>query len=159
MKTVLAAIAGLGLLLSACGGNLPPPLQGFNRQLAQQGGQRSPALGERWLATIVQQGGREQVVLFDLAQQRPVPLSGLNRADALPISVSIDAAAERLALVRQRDGRSELVLYRRQVQSLQPIAMPDGSIPTSVSLRADGRQLAVQSSREGRWQIDLIAVP
>jgi Tol biopolymer transport system component len=108
---------------------------------------------------IEQRGGREQVQLIDLQQQRPVPLPGLNRADALPISVSVDARGERLALVRQLEGRSEVVLYRRSLQSLQPIAMGPGAIATVVGLRADGRQLAVQVSRDGLWQIDLVTLP
>lgn len=159
MRVLWPGLMGLSLLLTACAGQLPVPLQALNRQLAQQGGNRSPALGERWLATIQQQGGRERVVLIDLAAQRPVPLPGLNRTDALPISVSTDARGERLALVRQRGGRSEVLVYRRPLQSLQPMAMPEGSIPTAVSLRADGRQLAVQSSRNGLWQIDLFPLP
>lgn len=149
----------LAAVLSSCGGTLPIPNNGLNRQLEAAGGNRSPALGERWLALIQQRGGREQVVLIDLQRQVPVPLPGLNRADALPISVSIDARGERLALVRQLEGRSELVLYRRPLQSVQLLPMSDGAIPTAVTLQADGRQLAVQVSRNGLWQIDLISLP
>ncbi|MFM1812037.1 MAG: hypothetical protein RLZZ336_975 [Cyanobacteriota bacterium] len=138
---------------------MPVPRAGLNRQLEQAGGHRDPALGLRWLALIQQRGGREQVQLLDLERQLPVPLPGLNRADALPISVSTDATGERLALVRQLEGRSEVVLYRRGLQSLQLIPMAADSIPTQVSLRADGRQLAVQVSRNGLWQIDLVDLP
>ncbi len=146
-------------LLSGCSGGMPVPLQGVNRQLEASGGHRGPALGQRWLAVIQQRGSREQVVLIDLQRQLPVPLPGLNRPDALPISVSIDARGERIALVRQLEGRSELVLYRRPLQSLQLLPMTAGAIPTAVNLQADGRQLAVQVSRDGRWQIDLITLP
>jgi len=149
----------LPAMVSGCMGTMPVPLNGLNRQLEQAGGHRNPSLGERWLAVIEQRGGREQVQLVDLQLQRPVPLPGLNRADALPISVSVDARGERLALVRQLEGRSEVVLYRRALQSLQPIAMSPGAIATAVNLRADGRQLAVQVSRDGLWQIDLVALP
>jgi hypothetical protein len=146
-------------VLAGCMGPMPVPRAGLNRQLEQAGGHRDPALGLRWLALIQQQGGREQVQLLDLERQLPVPLPGLNRADALPISVSTDANGERLALVRQLEGRSEVVLYRRGLQSLQLIPMAAGSIPTQVTLRADGRQLAVQVSRNGLWQIDLVDLP
>ncbi len=148
-----------GTVLAGCLGPMPVPRAGLNRQLEQAGGHRDPSLGLRWLALIQQRGGREQVQLLDLERQLPVPLPGLNRADALPISVSTDARGERLALVRQLEGRSEVVLYRRQLQSLQLIPMATGSIPTQVTLRADGRQLAVQVSRNGLWQIDLVDLP
>jgi hypothetical protein len=154
MTTVLS-----GALLTGCMGAMPIPRSALNRQLEQAGGNRDPSLGERWLALIQQRGGREQVQLLDLQRQLPVPLPGLNRPDALPISVSTDANGDRMALVRQLGGRSEVVLYRRSLQSLQPIAMAPDSIPTLVNLRADGRQLAVQVSRNGLWQIDLVDLP
>jgi hypothetical protein len=150
----------LGLLLGGCGsGPMPIPIAGLNRQLEQAGGYSEPALGDGWLAAIQQRGGRQQVVLVDLKQQLPVPLPGLNRPDALPIAVSADARGERLVVLRQLEGRAEVVLYRRSITSLQPIAMGQGAIPTGVMLRADGRQLAVQVSRDGQWQIDLIELP
>jgi len=152
-------ILATATLLSSCTGQLPPPMAGLNRQLELSGGSRDPALGDRWLALIQQRGGRDQVVLLDLQRQVPIPLPGLNRIDALPISVSVDAVGERLALVRQLDGRSEVVLYRRPLQLVQQLPMADGSIATAVNLRADGRQLAVQVSRDGLWQIDLIDLP
>lgn len=146
-------------LLTGCLGPMPVPRAGLNRQLEQAGGNRDPSLGLRWLAVIQQRGGREQVQLLNLERQLPVPLPGLNRADALPISVSTDANGDRLALVRQLEGRTEVVLYRRGLQSLQLIPMAGDSIPVQVSLRADGRQLAVQVSRQGLWQIDLVDLP
>jgi hypothetical protein len=75
------------------------------------------------------------------------------------VSVSVDAAGERIALVRQLEGRTELVLYRRSVQSLQPIPMVPGGVARQVQLQADGRQLAVQVSRGGIWQVDLVQIP
>jgi len=155
----LLALAAMATLLAGCLGTMPVPWAGLNRQLEQAGGHRDPALGDGWLAVIEQKGGRQQVVLIDLKQQRPVAVPGLNRPDALPISVSVDARGERLALVRQLEGRTEVVLYRRGLMSLQPIAMGPGTVPTAVQLRADGRQLAVQVSRAGLWQIDLLDLP
>ena len=156
--TLLTTVMG-SALLTGCMGAMPIPRSALNHQLEQAGGNRDPSLGQRWLALIQQRGGREQVQLLDLQRQLPVPLPGINRPDALPISISTDANGERLALVRQLGGRSEVVLYRRSLQSLQPIAMAPDSIPTLVNLRADGRQLAVQVSRNGLWQIDLVDLP
>jgi hypothetical protein len=88
-----------------------------------------------------------------------VPLPGLNRPDAQPLSVAVDERGERLAVVRQLEGRTELVLYRRSLLSVERIAMQPPGVPKRVSLRADGRELAVEVSRDGLWQVDLIAVP
>jgi hypothetical protein len=154
----IAASLGL-LLLPGCMGGMPVPLPGLNRQLEQAGSSREPALSERWLALISGRSGREQVLLLDLQRQLPVPLPNLNRLDAQPLSVGVDASGERLALVRQLEGRTELVLYRRSLGSLQLIPMVPAGVPRQVSLRADGRELAVQLSRNGLWQVDLIQIP
>jgi Tol biopolymer transport system component len=138
---------------------MPMPIGPLNGRIEALGANRDPSLSGRWLGLISGRGGREQVLLLDLERQQPVPVPGLNRADAQPVSVSVDAAGERIALVRQLEGRTELVLYRRSLQSLQPIAMVPSGVPRQVQLQADGRQLAVQVSRGGLWQVDLVQIP
>jgi hypothetical protein len=155
----VALVAALTTSLAGCLGPMPQPLPGLNNRLESIGSSRSPALAGRWLALIGGRDGREQVQLVDLERQLPVPLPGLNRPDAQPIAVSVDAAGDRLALVRQLEGRTELVLYRRGLMALEPIAMQPPGVPRRVSLRADGRELAVEVSRSGVWQVDLIQVP
>ena len=156
---VTGVLVGLGLLLAGCGAGMPMPLPALNRQLQQAGSSREPALSDQWLALIVGRGGREQVVLVDLQRQAPVPLPNLNRGDSQPLSVAVDASGERLVLVRQLEGRTELVLYRRSLASLQLLPMLPPGVPQQVSLRADGRELAVQVGRNGLWQVDLIPLP
>ena len=155
----LAAIATAAGLLSGCMGAMPTPMAALNRQLEMAGINQAPSLSGRWLAVINGRGGRDQVLLLDVDRQAPVPLPGLNRSDAQPISVSVDASGERLALVRQLEGRTELVIYRRSLMSLQPIPMEPAGVPNLVKMRADGKELAVQISRNGLGQIDLIALP
>ncbi|MCP9850902.1 hypothetical protein [Cyanobium sp. Morenito 9A2] len=149
----------LVVLLAGCGGAPLQPMGGLNGQLQRAGSGRSPSLGLDWLAWISGRAGRERVELVDLSRGAPVPLPGLNRPDAQPLSVSVDGRGERLALVRQLDGRTELVLYRRSVQALQPIPMEPAGVPRQVQLNGDGRLLAVQVSRGGLWQVDLIELP
>ena len=160
------ALMGLGLLagglalgLGGCLGEMPVPMAGLDRQLEQAGNSQAPALSQDWLALIGGRGGRDQVLLIDLRSRLPVPLPGLNRTDAQPLSVAVDGSGEKLALVRQLEGRTELVLYRRALMSVEPIAMQPAGVPRRVSLRADGRELAVEVSRGGLWQVDLIQVP
>lgn len=157
LRLLLAgAISGL---LSGCMGPMPQPWPGLNRQLDGIGSSHSPALTDRWLALIGGREGREQVVLVDLSRQLPVPLPGLNRPDAQPLTVAVDGSGEKLAVVRQLEGRTELVLYRRSLMALEPVAMQPAGVPRRISLRADGRELAVEVSRGGVWQVDLIALP
>ena len=149
----------LSLAIAGCMPAQLRPMLALNRRLEQAGSAREPALSGRWLALIVGRGGREQVQLLDVEQGQPVALPGLNRPDAQPLSVGVDARGERLAVVRQLNGQTELVLYRRSLGLLQPLAIQPAGVPRRVQLRADGRQLAVEVSRNGLWQIDLITVP
>jgi hypothetical protein len=155
----LTLLSLLTAALGACSSGLPAPIAGLEGPLAAVAPSRSPSLAGRWLALIGERGGRDQVLLIDLESRIPVPLSGLNRPDALPISVSVDASGDRLAVVRQIEDRTELVLHRRGLRGVERIAMKPSGVPRRVALRADGRELAVEVSRDGRWQIDLIAVP
>jgi len=156
---LLPALAGLLLTLGGCMGEMPRPLMDLDRALEQAGSSRAPSLGETVLALISGRGGREQVVLVDLRSRLPIPLPGLNRPDAQPLSVASDARGERLALVRHRQGRTEVVLYRRSLASLEPIRLQPDGVPRRVTLDPEGRSLAVEVSRDGLWQLDLISLP
>ncbi|MGE4581925.1 MAG: hypothetical protein AAEC03_06210, partial [Synechococcus sp.] len=77
----------LPFTIQGCGGLRPKPIPELNGLLRQSAsGRREPVLSQRWIASLSQRGGRERVELIDLNSRRPVPLPGLNRADALPIS-------------------------------------------------------------------------
>lgn len=158
-KGVGAVLSLLSLALGGCFGSMPLPMGDLNQRLADLGRSREPALADRWLALIGGQSAREQVVLVDLERQLPVPLPGLNRPDAQPLAVGVDASGDRLAVVRQLEGRTELVLYRRSLASVEAIPMQPAGVPRRISLRADGRELALEVSRNGLWQVDLIRLP
>ena len=148
------------LLVTGCSSPRPTPRPDLNGLLRQSvNSRRDPSLGGRWLASLGQRNGRERVELIDLRSRSPVPLPGLNRADAQPISVSVSADGQRLAVVQQREDRTELVLYRRNVGATQLLPVDPPGVPRSVSLDGSGRRLAVQVSRKGRWDVDLIRLP
>ena len=148
------------VLVSGCSSPRPTPRPDLNGLLRQSvNSRRDPSLGGRWLASLGQRNGRERVELIDLRSRSPVPLPGLNRADAQPISVSVSADGQRLAVVQQREDRTELVLYQRNVGATQRLPLDPPGVPRSVSLDGSGRRLAVQVSRNGRWDVDLIRLP
>ena len=156
----LRLISGIAMLaLASCTAGAPSRMSGLDRWVNQLGSSRSPALAGRWLAFIASRGGREQVVLVDVEKQARVPLTGLNLPDAQPISVSVDQGGNRLVVVRRIGRRTELVLYRRNLRSLEPIPMAPAGVPGLASISADGQEIAVQVSRGGLWQTDLIRLP
>lgn len=157
----LLLLAGLvaPLPLTACVAGMPRPLPWINRLLEPLAPSREPALAGRWLALIGQRGGRDQVLLVDLERQLPVPLPGLDRADAQPLAVAVSGDGTLLAVVRQRQGLTELLLHRRPLQTNQVLPLQPAGVPRRLSLRADGRELALEVSRAGIWQVDLLRLP
>lgn len=154
------APALLALGLGGCLADQPRPLDRLNRQLeASAASSRAPSLSGRWLALISSRGNREMIDLVDLDRGQPVPVPGLNRADAVPLAVSVDGSGRRLALIRQREGQTEVVLHRLDAGLSNPIALKAAGVPEQLALSADGRILAVQVSRQGHRQIDLITLP
>ena len=148
------------VLVTGCSSPRPTPRPDLNGLLRQSvNSRRDPSLGGRWLASLGQRNGRERVELIDLRNRSPVPLPGLNRADAQPISVSVSADGQRLAVVQQREDRTELVRYRRNIGATQRLPLDPPGVPRNVSLDGSGRRLAVQVSRNGRWDVDLIRLP
>ena len=159
-RTSLSALLLLALSLMGCGHSGLRPQPGINSALQRSADSRRwPSMGNRWLASIASRNGRERVELVDLRNGQPVPLPGINQADAQPISVSVSADGNRIALIRSRDGRTELTLYRRGVGALQRLPVEPAGVPREVSLDGTGRLLAVQVSRKGRWDVDLIRLP
>ena len=151
---------GVLLFLSGCSSDRPRPRPALNGLLRQSvSSRRDPSLGQIWLASLGKRGARERIELIDLRNRRPVPLPGLNRADAQPISLSVSGDGARIAVVQQRDDRTELFLYRRNAAALQRIPLDPPGVPRSVSLDGSGRLLAVEVSRNGRWDVDLIRLP
>ena len=148
------------LLLSGCSNDTIRPLPSITNALERSSdARRDPSLAQGWLATVSSRDGRERVELVDLRNGTPIPTPGLNWADAQPVSISLSGDGQRLALVQQRDGRTELMLYRRDAASLQRLEIDPPGVPRQVSLSGDGRTLAVQISRGGRWDVDLLRLP
>ncbi len=143
-------------LASCMGGSIRPmpELSGLISQPTRS--YREPALGNKWLATLVNHQGKEKIQLVDLRGKRIVGLPGLNRSDSQPISVSVSADGQRLAFVRQRADQTELLLYRRELGTLQRLEVSPKGVPRRVSLDGAGRILAVQVSRNGGWDVDVI---
>ncbi len=157
---MLSLSLGILVFLVGCSSDRPRPRPELNGLLRQSvSSRRDPALAQIWLASLGKRGGRERIELIDLRNRRPVPLPGLNRADAQPISLSVSGDGARIAVVQQRDDRTELFLYRRNAAALQRIPLDPPGVPRSVSLDGSGRLLAVQVSRNGRWDVDLIRLP
>ncbi len=159
-KRCITTAALLCFVVLGCSQNGIRPMSRVGASLRRSAeSRRLPSMGQRWLASLASRNGRERVELIDLNNDTPVPLNGINQADSQTISLSVSGDGQRIALVRQRDERTELMLYRRNASALQRLPINPPGVPRSVSLDGNGRLLAVQVSRKGRWDVDLIRLP
>ncbi len=151
------SLAALLLALTGCFAGEIRPILGLNPILAQSGNSfREPGLAMQWLVSLANDQGKERIEMIDLQRLRRVALPGINRIDAQPISVSVSADGQTVALIRQRADQTELLIYRRSSGALQRLELSPKGIPRRVSLDGTGRVLAVQVSRGGSWDVDII---
>ena len=159
-KRFITTVSLLCFVVLGCSQNGIRPMTRVGASLRRSAeSRRLPSMGQRWLASLASRNGRERVELIDLNNDTPVPLTGINQADSQTISLSVSGDGQRIALVRQREERTELMLYRRTASALQRLPINPPGVPRSVSLNGNGRLLAVQVSRKGRWDVDLIRLP
>ena len=159
-KRVITSALLLCLVVLGCSQNGIRPMSRIGASLRRSAeSRRLPSMGQRWIASLASRNGRERVELIDLSSDIPVPLNGINQADSQTISLSVSGDGQRIAMVRQREERTELMLYRRSASALQRLPINPPGVPRSVSLNGNGRLLAVQVSRRGRWDVDLIRLP
>ena len=159
-KRIITSALLLCFVVLGCSQNGIRPMSRIGASLRRSAeSRRLPSMGQRWIASLASRNGRERVELIDLSSDIPVPLNGINQADSQTISLSVSGDGQRIAMVRQREERTELMLYRRSASALQRLPINPPGVPRSVSLNGNGRLLAVQVSRRGRWDVDLIRLP
>ena len=132
-KRLPLLLFALALLLAGCGSG--PGLRPLGSPLEAT----DPSLGFTTLVTIgTGLAGHRQVQWRPVAALQPLLPPHLDQPDARPLQVSVDGAGQRLAVLRERKGRAELVLHdlrlgvsRRPMGSLGRSA----SVPTGASWR------------------------
>ena len=128
------------------------PQPGLNSALRRSAdSRRQPALGQQWLVSIASRNGRERIELVDLRTRQPVPLPGLNQAGSQPVSASVSGNGKRIAFIRTREGRTELMLYRRDAGALQRLPVEPSGVPREVSL--DGAFRPAPETERQRFEL------
>ena len=117
---------------------------------------REPSLGDKVLVALTKRNGKDFIELIDIRTKKVLSIPGLNNSNSQPISVAVNAKGDKVVFIQQRDNKTELLLYRRSLGSLEKLELIPKGIPRRVSIDGIGRLLAVQVSRDGRWDIDLI---
>jgi len=117
---------------------------------------QDPALSGngRVLASLVERGGRDTVILQEQPSGRLLPLGPLQRQQPHR-SPSLSWNGRYLALVVQQGGRRLAVIEDRATAQLHRLPLPSDMEPQRLSLAPDGRRLAIEVVRGGRSVVQM----
>lgn len=146
---------GLAWAMSSCAS--PLPLSGDYSRLNSRFSDTKPALSGngRFLAMVTNRGGRQDLALYDIQQQRFLEIPRLNRRNALVESPSLSRSARYIAYVVSERGRPEIALYDRVTQRRQMLTSGFRGPVRNPSVSPDGRYVAFESGRRGQWDIEV----
>lgn len=152
-------LLGLALLigLSSCGS------WSWSRRSAGPTGllglqnREDPALSGngRLLATLVERGGRQSVLLQEQPSGRELPLPQLRRFQPHR-SPSLSWNGRYLALLVQQGSRHLPVILDRANGQLHRLPLPGDPELERLSLAPDGRRLALELVRQGRSRVEVL---
>jgi len=143
------------LWLSGCAS--PLPQSGDYSRLNSRFSDTAPALSGngRFLALVTNRGGRQDLALYDIQQQRFLEIPRLNRRNALIESPSLSRSARYIAYVVSERGRPEIAVYDRVTQRRQMLTSGFRGPVRNPSISPDGRYVAFESGRRGQWDIEV----
>ena len=147
----------LALLPSLWGGDGPWGVR--RRAAAPLGlgleGREDPALSGdgRYLASVVERGGRRTVLLQERLSGRVVPLR--LRGQQPHSSPSLSWNGRYLAVLVQQGAKRLAVVEDRATGNRLPLMLPGDLEPERLSLSPDGRRIALQLLDQGRMRVEV----
>lgn len=110
----------------------------------------------RWLAFVSNRNGSNQILLYDLQEQRFENPLGLNRSDIIAESPSLSRTARYIVYIASLQGRPEIVLYDRVTNRSELVTQGYRSWVRNPYISPDGRYIVFETSRRGQWDVELL---
>lgn len=121
------------------------------------GNREDPALSGdgRWLASVVERGGRATVLLQEQPSGRELPLASLRRLQPHR-SPSLSWNGRYLALLVQQGSRRLPVIHDRATGNLLRLPLPGDPEVERLALAPNGRRLALEVVRNGQARVEVL---
>ncbi len=142
-------------LLSACSS---PYRQNAPVTLNSRYHEQQPSLsGEgRFLAFVSNRNGADQILIFDLKQEKFVNYPGLNPQGAIATNPSISKTGRYVVYVTSFQGKPEIVLYDRATKRSEILTLGYRSWVRNPQISPSGRYIVFETSRRGQWDIEVM---
>lgn len=109
----------------------------------------------RFLASVLENGGRSRVVLQEQPSGKVLPLRHLRRHEPHS-SPSLSWNGRYIAALVQQGPRRVPLLEDRLTGRLVWLPLPGNAAPVRISLAPDAGRIAVQLVRAGQWQVEIL---
>nr|WP_217651852.1 biopolymer transporter Tol [Hydrococcus rivularis] len=156
LRPIVWGAAGILIgLLASCG---IAPRQVGPATLNSRYNDEQPALSGdgRWLAFVSNRNGSNQILLYNLQEERYDNPSGLNRSDVIAESPSLSRTARYIVYIASLQGRPDIVLYDRITKRSELVTQGYRSWVRNPQISPDGRYIVFETSRRGQWDIEVL---
>lgn len=145
----------ISCLLASCSySDIPIGSTSLNSRYTEE----QPALSGngRFLAFISNRNNSQQLLLYDIEQQRFVDTPNLNRPETIIESPSLSYTGRYTAYITSDQGRPVIALYDRSTQHSQIITPIYRGWVRNPNISPDGRYVVFETASRGQWDIEVI---
>jgi Tol biopolymer transport system component len=146
---------GIICLLASCSF---PDRQNTPLSLNSRYHEQEPSLSGdgRLLAFISNRYGTDQILIFDLKQQKFVNYPGLNPQGAIATNPSMSRTGRYLVYMSSFQGKPEIVLYDKATRRSEILTLGYRNWIRNPKISPNGRYIVFETSRRGQWDVEVI---
>lgn len=148
-------VFGLTSLVVSCGTNeIPLGSTSLNSRYTEE----QPALSGngRFLAFVSHRNANQQLLVYDLEEQRFIRTPSLNRPETIAESPSLSYTGRYIAYLTSDQGRPVVALYDRATQQSQVLTPIYRGWVRNPHISPDGRYVVFETASRGQWDIEVL---
>ncbi|AFY53248.1 periplasmic component of the Tol biopolymer transport system [Rivularia sp. PCC 7116] len=144
----------ISLLVSCSYNELPIGSNSLNTRNTEE--QPTLSGNGRFLAFVSNRSSTQQLLLYDLEQQKLIPTPRLNRRNAIAESPSLSYTGRYIVYSTTDRGRPVIALYDRAVGQSQVLTQNYNGWVRNPSVSPDGRYVVFETTIRGQWDIEVL---
>ena len=110
----------------------------------------------RFLGFVSNRNGSRRILLYDLKQQRLIPLLNLKRSETIAENPSLSYTGRYITYIVSEQGKPTVALYDRSTQESQLLTQGYFGWVRHPSISPDGRYVVFESGSRSQWEIEVL---